>query len=127
MGSWCSWDRTGATPMFGKLKDLFGPKNKKKANTPAKPAKSAKVTPAKLKRVNIERRFTIIAETGRAACPVYKALDKEAGRTVCLKVQDLAKATAAAARAAKEGRPTEGEIGKRIVHPHVVRTYEYGA
>ena len=29
-------------------------------------------------------------------------------------------------RAVKEGRPSEGEIGVKIVHPHVVRTYEYG-
>ncbi|HEX8201207.1 MAG TPA: serine/threonine-protein kinase, partial [Isosphaeraceae bacterium] len=44
----------------------------------------------------------------------------------CLKVQDLAKATAAGARATQEGRLWEGEIGLRIVHPNVVKTYEWG-
>jgi eukaryotic-like serine/threonine-protein kinase len=101
--------------MFDKL---FGSKKPSGPKPPAAP---------KPRRVNIERRFTIIAETGQGSMSkVYKALDKEAGRTVCLKVQDLAKATDAAARAAKEGRLTEGEIGKRITHPHVVRTYEWG-
>jgi len=101
--------------MFDKL---FG--SKKPAGPKPPPA-------TKPKRVNIDRRFTIIAETGQGSMSkVYKALDKEAGRTVCLKVQDLAKATDAAARAAKEGRPSEGEIGLKIVHPNVVRTYEWG-
>jgi eukaryotic-like serine/threonine-protein kinase len=101
--------------MFDKL---FGSK---------KPSGPKPTPAAKPRRVNIERRFTIIAETGQGSMSkVYKALDKEKGRTVCLKVQDLAKATDAAARAKKEGRPSEGEIGLKVVHPNVVRTYEWG-
>jgi serine/threonine protein kinase len=112
--------------MFGKLKDLFGAK-KAGAKPPAGPKPPPAPKPAKPRRVNVEKRFTIIAETGQGSMSkVYRALDKEVGRTVCLKVQDLAKATAAGARATHEGRPSEGEIGLRIVHPHVVKTYEWG-
>ncbi len=59
---------------------------------------------------------------------VYRALDLENGRTICLKLQDRAKNSAAQARtaAAAEIRPTEGEIGSRILHPHVARTFEFG-
>jgi serine/threonine protein kinase len=58
---------------------------------------------------------------------VYRALDNETGRTVCLKVQNREKNAAAAARAsAQQLRPPEGEIAIQLVHPHVVRTFEYG-
>jgi serine/threonine protein kinase len=77
--------------------------------------------------VNLERRFTIVAETGQGSMSrVYRATDNETGRSICLKVQDLAKTTAAAARSSKTNRPSEGAIGQRIVHPHVVRTFEHG-
>lgn len=101
--------------MFG---NLFGPK---KPDTPKPP-------PAvKLRRVNLTKRFTIIHEIGQGSMShVYKAIDNEVGRTVCLKVQDSAKTTAAKARSTRIGRMSEGEIGQRIVDPHVVKTHEYG-
>lgn len=101
--------------MFG---NLFGAK---KPNTPKPPPA------AKLRRVNLAKRFTIIHEIGQGSMShVYKALDNEVGRTVCLKVQDSAKTTAAKARSTQVGRMSEGEIGQKIVDPHVVKTYEYG-
>jgi serine/threonine protein kinase len=58
---------------------------------------------------------------------VYRALDNETGRTVCLKVQSKAKHDAAAARGSVgEKRPLEGEMAMHFVHPHVVRTFECG-
>ena len=42
---------------------------------------------------------------------VYRALDKQNGRSVCLKVQLPEKNQAAAARAVQQQRPDEGEIG----------------
>jgi hypothetical protein len=41
-------------------------------------------------------------------------------------VQDAVKTAAAVARSALGPRPAEGAIGVRIVHPHVVRTFEHG-
>ncbi len=78
-------------------------------------------------RVNLGRRFTLVAETGQGSMSrVYRAVDNESGRSVCLKVQIPEKNQAAAARAEKSERPDEGEIGMKIVHPNVVRTLEYG-
>jgi serine/threonine protein kinase len=58
---------------------------------------------------------------------IYRALDNETGRTVCLKVQSPEKNKAAASRAsAKEQRPLEGEMAIQLAHPHIVRTFEHG-
>jgi serine/threonine-protein kinase len=58
---------------------------------------------------------------------VYKAMDNETGKTVCLKVQDRERNEAALARASRhEARPLEGEIASRVVHPNVIRTLEHG-
>lgn len=108
--------------MFGKLKELFGAKS-----SPTGPRKPAASSPAKLRRSNLDRRFSIIAETGQGSMSkVYRALDKQNGRVVCLKVQDREKTTAAIARSQQTGRPSEGEIGMKISHPHVVKTFEFG-
>jgi len=79
--------------------------------------------------VNVERRFTILADTSSqgSMSRVFKALDQETGRTICLKVQNREKNAAAVARASREeSRPHEGAIAIAVVHPHVVRTLEYG-
>ena len=80
-------------------------------------------------RVNLQRRFTILADVSSqgSMSRVYKAFDQETGRTICLKVQNPEKNAAAAARASREeSRPREGAIAIEVVHPHVVRTLEYG-
>jgi serine/threonine-protein kinase len=80
-------------------------------------------------RVNLQRRFAIIADASSqgSMSRVYKAVDQETGRTVCLKVQNREKNAAAAARASREEpRPPEGAIAIQVVHPHVVRAHEYG-
>jgi serine/threonine protein kinase len=80
------------------------------------------------RRVNLARRFALIAETSHGSMSrVYRAIDNEVGRNVCLKVQMREKNAAAAARTAtKEPRPLEGEIALQLMHPHIVRTYDYG-
>ena len=100
--------------------NLFG---RPKTTTGSMPSKAVKGP-----RVNIEKRFSILGETSSqgSMSRVFKAHDTQAGRTVCLKLQDLSKNAQAAARAVKEGRPSEGEMAAKVVHPHVVRTYEYG-
>ena len=58
---------------------------------------------------------------------VYKAIDGETGRIICLKIQDRAKNAAALKRASRKApRPSEGEIAVQVNHPQVVRTLEYG-
>jgi serine/threonine-protein kinase len=101
--------------MLGKLKDIFGPAG----------SNGQKV---RRRRVNLERRFAIVSETARGSMShIYRAVDNQTGRTICLKVQNREKNLAAAARGrAKEPRPSEGEIAIALQHPHVVRTFEYG-
>ncbi|MHB1561910.1 MAG: serine/threonine protein kinase [Isosphaeraceae bacterium] len=102
--------------MLSKLKEMFGPAS----TTPA--------TGRRRGRVNLQRRFSIVSETARGSMSkVYRAIDNETGRTVCLKVQHREKNQAAVARAStQEPRPPEGEIAIKLVHPHIVRTFEYG-
>lgn len=113
------------------LNKLFGGQPAKSASG-AKPQEAVNPAlvpsaPGKLKKVNLEKRFTILAETGQGSMSrVYKAVDNEAGRTVCLKVQDKDKTADAAARAGGGKRLSEGEIGMRIIHPNVVRTLDFG-
>ena len=91
--------------MLAKLKELFGPGG----------------------RVSLERRFSITCETPQGSMSrVYRAVDKQSGRGVCLKIQLPEKHAAAELRAHRLERPPEGEIAMKVVHPNVVRTYEHG-
>jgi len=98
------------------LSNLFKPKN------PGASAPSA----VRGGRVNLERRFILGEKTSQGSMSkVYRALDRELNKTICLKLQLRTKCEAAASRTAEE-KPTEGEIGSRIVHPHVARTLDWG-
>jgi serine/threonine protein kinase len=104
--------------MLGKLKGLFGAKP---------PGAAAPAAIPKMKRVNIDRRFTVLSLTGQGSMSrVQKAVDNSNGRTICLKVQHYEKQAAAHARSAAERRPPEGLIASKLNHPHIVRTYEFG-
>ncbi len=101
--------------MIGKLRDILSPGGSSKSG-------------GTRRRVSLQRRFTIISESARGSMSrVYRALDNESGRNVCLKVQSREKNEAALNRASqKVPRPLEGEIGLQIIHPHVVRTLDWG-
>src|SRR5271156_6540854 len=104
-----------SAPMLGKMMEFFGSGTSTSSNGPRR-------------RENLQRRFSIVSETSRGSMSrVYRAIDNETGRTVCLKIQLREKNEAAAARASvQEPRPPEGEIAIQLMHPHVVRTFEYG-
>lgn len=96
-------------------------------------AGSSRPTPKsqpRVRRTNLEKRFAIVAESGQGSMSrVYRAVDNQTGRTICLKVQDLGKTEAAQARssgAAGAWHLTEGEIALMINHPNVVKTFEWG-
>jgi serine/threonine protein kinase len=102
--------------MFGWL---FG---KKQDSSNQKAPKAPRV-----RRVNLAKLYTTVAETGQGSMSrVYRAVENRSGRVVCLKVQDAAKSAAANARTVGAGRLNEGEIGKRINHPNVVKTFDWG-
>lgn len=94
--------------MLAKLKELLG----------------ATAAPSK---VNLERRFTILAETSQGSMSkVFRAIDNKTGRNICLKVHIPEKNDAAAARACREDRPSEGEITAAVVHPNVSKVLDFG-
>jgi len=102
--------------MLGKLKEMFAPSTSSRGDV-------------NRHRVNLERRFTIVSEASHGSMSrVYRAVDNETARTICLKVQLREKNQAAVARASgHEARPLEGEIAIQMAHPHVVRTFEFGS
>jgi serine/threonine protein kinase len=101
--------------MLAKLKEMFSPGPSTRGSVHRR-------------RVNLQSRFMIVAETSRGSMSrVYRSIDNETSRTVCLKIQLREKNEAAVARAStSEPRPSEGEIAIQLAHPHVVRTFEYG-
>jgi serine/threonine protein kinase len=101
--------------MLGKMMEFFGSGTSTSSNGPRR-------------RENLQRRFSIVSETSQGSMSrVYRAIDNQTGRTVCLKVQAREKNEAAKSRAsASEVRPPEGEMAIHFVHPHIVRTLEYG-
>ena len=101
--------------MLGKMMEFFGSGTSNSSNGPRR-------------RENLHRLFSIVSETSQGSMSrVYRAIDNQTGRTVCLKVQAREKNEAAKSRAsASEVRPPEGEMAIHFVHPHVVRTLEYG-
>lgn len=102
--------------MIGKLKEMFAPTS----------------TEGKGRRVDIQKRFQIQLDVSTIGSQgsmsrVFKAVDSETGKVVCLKILDLEKNEAARGRASRhEDRPSEGAIAVQIRHPNVVRTYEHG-
>ncbi len=89
--------------MLARLKEMFT----------AGPSTAASVY---RRRVNLQRRFAILADTSSqgSMSRVYKAIDQETGRTVCLKVQNREKNAAAAARASRKSRdPPRGRSPSR--------------
>ena len=119
IGRSSTWGRDMFENLFGGKKAAPpGVPSKSKEKPDGGPKGHATFSPAKLRRENLKRRFTILAETGQGSMSrVYRAMDNKSGRTACLKVQDKEKTSAALARSAKIGRPTEGEIGMRMAHP----------
>jgi eukaryotic-like serine/threonine-protein kinase len=101
--------------MLGKMMDFFNSGTSTSSKGPRR-------------RENLQRRFSIVSETSKGSMSrVYRAIDNQTGRTVCLKVQAREKNEAAKSRAsASETRPSEGEMAIQFVHPHIVRTLEHG-
>jgi serine/threonine protein kinase len=82
-------------------------------------------------RVNLESRFQKIMRVGQGSMSkLWKARDFKSGRTVALKVLDMAiiKRQTERMRRAYGGKlpPNEGEVAVALKHPNIVVTYEWG-
>ena len=80
--------------------------------------------PGRGSRVNLERRFTILAETGQGSMSrVYRAVDNGDGPDGLPEGPDPREEPGRrGTRGPGAQRPDEGEIASKIIHPHVVRT-----
>jgi serine/threonine protein kinase len=102
-----------AMSLLDSLKKLF--KSKPRKNIPI---------------VDIAKRFELIGRTGQGSMSkVWRARDRNLGKTVCLKILDKEKTAKFEARFVNLVgivKPTEGEICMAVRHPNIVRTYEHG-
>jgi serine/threonine protein kinase len=85
---------------------------------------------AKKKKVpvsNIDKRFELMNKTGQGSMSkVWKAYDRQLGRTVCLKILDREKTITFEKRFLGLDKPSEGEICVLLKHKNIVQTFEYG-
>jgi serine/threonine protein kinase len=94
------------------FKNLFGKSGKKKRTMP---------------RVDIGKRFELMGRLGQGSMSkVWRARDKNLGRTVCLKVLDKEKTKKFEDRFIGLHRPSEGVICVGLRHKNIVQTFEFG-
>lgn len=97
--------------LLDSFKNLFKSGPKKKAFTVA----------------NVEKRFDMQNRLGQGSMSkVFRAYDRESGRTVCLKLLDKEKTAKFEARFVGLNKPSEGEICMTLRHKNIVQTFEYG-
>ena len=78
-------------------------------------------------RVQLDRRYERLQEgVSGTMSQFYKARDHETGAIVGLKIIDPKKLEPIDARYRGLGKPSEGEIGQRIVGPQIVKTLAWG-
>jgi len=78
---------------------------------------------------NVAKRWDLQGRTGQGSMSkVFKAYDKELGRTICLKLMDKAKTKRFEERFVAMGlkKPSEGEVCTTLNHANCMRTYEHG-
>jgi len=77
--------------------------------------------------VDIKKRFELVGRMGQGSMSkVWRARDKQIGRTVCLKVLDKEKTARFDARFPGLKKPTEGEVLMSLHHPNIVQTFDLG-
>ncbi len=77
--------------------------------------------------INVEKRFELLGRTGQGSMSkVWRARDRDSGRTVCLKVLDKVKTAAFERRFVGLNRPSEGVILSSLKHNNIVKTFEHG-
>jgi eukaryotic-like serine/threonine-protein kinase len=77
--------------------------------------------------IDVDKRFEILGRTGQGSMSkVFRARDKNLGRTICLKLLDKEKTAKFEARFPGMNRPMEGFISSSMRHKNIVQTFEYG-
>src|SRR3989454_6432775 len=87
----------------------------------------AKKPKSNLPRINVNKRYELLGRTGQGSMSkVWRARDRELGRTVCLKVLDKEKTAKFDSRFPGLKKPMEGAICSQLRHKNIVQTFEYG-
>jgi serine/threonine protein kinase len=82
---------------------------------------------SKLPRIDVNKRFDLLGRMGQGSMSkVWRARDRNLGRTVCLKVLDKEKTARFEARFPGLNRPMEGAVLVSLHHRNVVKTFDYG-
>jgi serine/threonine protein kinase len=77
--------------------------------------------------IDVGKRFELLGRTGQGSMSkVWRARDKQNGKTVCLKILDKVKTLAFEARFKGLKKPSEGEICTLLKHRNIVQTFEHG-
>jgi eukaryotic-like serine/threonine-protein kinase len=77
--------------------------------------------------IDVAKRFELIGRTGQGSMSkVWRARDKQSGKTMCLKLLDKEKTAKFEARFVGLIKPSEGEVCMVLRHPNIVRTFEHG-
>ena len=78
-------------------------------------------------KTDISQRFDLISRLGTGSMSkVWRALDRNQGKVVALKILDMEKTLRYESRFADRVKPTEGEVACQLHHPHIVHTMEHG-
>jgi serine/threonine protein kinase len=81
----------------------------------------------RLPRIDVRKRFDLLGRTGQGSMSkVWRARDRNLGRTVCLKILDKVKTAKFEARFPGLNRPMEGAVCTALHHKNIVQTFEYG-
>jgi serine/threonine protein kinase len=76
---------------------------------------------------DVAKRFELIGRTGQGSMSkVWRARDRNTGKTICLKILDKDKTIAFEKRFTGLKKPSEGEICMLLKHENIVQTYEHG-
>lgn len=76
---------------------------------------------------DVAKRFELIGRTGQGSMSkVWRARDRQSGKTICLKILDKDKTAAFEKRFTGLKKPSEGEICMLLKHENIVQTYEHG-
>jgi serine/threonine protein kinase len=77
--------------------------------------------------VDVNQRFELLGRTGQGSMSkVWRARDKQSGKTICLKILDKDKTLKFEARFVGLKKPSEGEICTLLKHKNIVQTFEHG-
>jgi eukaryotic-like serine/threonine-protein kinase len=77
--------------------------------------------------VDVNKRFELLGRTGQGSMSkVWRARDRDTGKTVCLKILDVKKTADFEKRFTGLKKPSEGEICLQLKHENIVQTFEHG-